>query len=224
MSQEVSAMEPLFSDRAAAGRMLARQLHGYAGRDDVVVLALPRGGVPVAYEIAQALGVELDVLVVRKVGVPHQPELAMGAIASGGIQYLDEHTLSAAGVTQLEVAAVLDEEYRELARREALYRGQQPPLELGGRTVIVVDDGIATGSSMRVAIEALRAGKPARIVVAVPVAPADTVQRLAGMADTFVCGHSAQVFYGVGQFYEDFGQTSDAEVSEFLARSHKAQR
>lgn len=201
--------------------MLARQLDGYAGRSDVIVLALPRGGVPVGYEVAQALGVELDVLVVRKLGVPHHPELAMGAIASGGALYLDEQTIRMADVTQPEIVAVLNDERRELARREALCRGQRPPLNIEGRTVIIVDDGIATGSSMRVAIDALRTGKPARIVVAVPVAPEDTAERLRGLADEFVCTHSARQFGGVGRFYRDFGQTSDAEVRALLARSHQ---
>lgn len=212
---------PRFSDRTEAGSVLARRLTAYAGRSDAIVLALPRGGVPVAYEVAQALHVELDVLVVRKLGVPHYPELAMGAIASGGALYLDERTIRTAGVTQLEIAAVLSDERRELARREALYRGHRPPLKIEGRTVIVVDDGIATGASMRVAIEALRTGKPARIVVAVPVAPEGTAERLDGLADEFVCTHSAREFGGVGRFYGDFGQTSDAEVRALLARSHQ---
>jgi putative phosphoribosyl transferase len=214
-------MDPLFSDRAAAGRMLARQLHEYAGRDDVVVLALPRGGVPVGFEVAHALGVELDVLVVRKLGVPHYPELAMGAIASGGAVYLDEPTIRMAGTTQTELVAVLGEERRELARREALYRAQRPPLNLDGRTVIVVDDGIATGSSMRVAVEALRSGKPARIIVAVPVAPADAAEWLADIADAIVCMHAAPHFNGVGQFYKNFDQTSDADVRACLGHSNQ---
>jgi putative phosphoribosyl transferase len=196
-------------------------LGAYAGRSDVLVLALPRGGVPVGYEVARALGVELDVLVVRKLGVPYYPEMAMGAIASGGALYLDEQTIQMAGVSRPEIDAVLDDERRELARRESLYRGQRPPLNLEGRTIILVDDGIATGSSMRVAIVALRAGKPARIVVAVPVAPVSTVQRLSGFADEIVCTHSAHRFGGVGQFYQDFGQTSDAEVRALLARPHQ---
>lgn len=201
--------------------MLARQLSGYAGRSDVIVLALPRGGVPVGFEVAQALDVELDVLVVRKLGVPHYPELAMGAIASGGALYLDEQTIRMAGITQPEIVAVLNDERRELARREALYRGQRAPLNVCGRTVIIVDDGIATGSSMRVAIDALRTGNPARIVVAVPVAPEDTAQRLCGLAEEFVCTHTARHFGGVGRFYRDFGQTSDAQVRMLLARSHQ---
>lgn len=213
--------EPRFSDRAEAGRILALQLGGYARRSDVIVLALPRGGVPVGYEVARALEVELDVLVVRKLGVPHYPELAMGAIASGGALYLDEQTIRMAGITEPQIAAVLNDERRELARREALYRGQRPPLNIEGRTVIIVDDGIATGSSMHAAIDALRSGRPARIVVAVPVAPEDTAERLGGLADEFVCTHSAHQFGGVGRFYQDFGQTSDAEVRALLARSHQ---
>ena len=213
-------MEPLFRNRTEAGRALARQLSGYAGRSDVVVLGLPRGGVPVAYEVAQALHVELDVLVVRKLGVPHYPELAMGAIASGDALYLDEQTIRMAGVAQQEIVTVLNDERRELARREALYRAERPPLNIEGRTLILVDDGIATGSTMRAAIAAMRAaGKPARIVVAVPVAPAGAAERFTGLADEFVCTHSARHFDGVGQYYEDFGQTSDAEVRALLARS-----
>jgi putative phosphoribosyl transferase len=177
--------------------------------------------VPVGHEVAQALGVELDVLVVRKLGVPYYPELAMGAIASGGATYLDEHTIRMAGVSQEAVAGVLNDERRELLRREALYRGQRPQLSLKGRTVIVVDDGVATGSTMRVAIAALRASKPARIVVAVPVAPESTASQLAAIADHFVCAHSARDFGGVGQFYRDFGPTSDAEVRALLSRSHQ---
>lgn len=210
-----------FTDRAHAGRLLAQQLRAYAGRSDVIVLALPRGGVPVGYEIAQALGVELDVLVVRKLGVPYHPELAMGAIASGGALYLDQQTIRMADVTQPQVVDVLNDERRELARREALYRGQRPPLKLEGRTVILVDDGIATGSSIRVAVAALRTGKPARIVIAVPVAPENTVKRLADAADEFVCAYNARQFDGVGEFYQNFEQTSDAEVQALLAPSRQ---
>lgn len=202
--------------------MLARQLGAYAGRSDVVVLGLPRGGVPVAYEVAQALCVELDVLVVRKLGVPHYPELAMGAIASGNALYLDEQTIRMAGVDRPEIATVLNDERRELARREALYRAQRPPLNIEGRTLILVDDGIATGSTMRVAIAAMRAaGKPARIVVAVPVAPHGIAESFTDLADEFVCTYSMRYFGGVGQYYQDFGQTSDAEVRALLARSHQ---
>jgi len=211
----------LFSDRTDAGRALAQHLLGYARRSDVIVLALPRGGVPVAYEVAEALGVELDVLVVRKLGVPFQPELAMGAIASGDALYLDARTAQMVGVSEPEILDVLNEERRELARREILYRGDRPPLKLENRTIIVVDDGIATGSSMHVAITALRAGRPARIVVAVPVAPASTATELEGLADEFVCLHRAQDFSSVSQFYRQFGQTSDAEVRTLLERSQR---
>lgn len=210
--------EPPFRDRADAGRLLARQLGDYARRADVIVLALPRGGVPVGYEVARALGVPLDVLIVRKLGVPQDPEMAMGAIASGGALYLDEQTIRMAGVSQSEVVTVLNDERRELARREALYRGHGPPLNIEGRTVIIVDDGVATGSSVRVAIAALRSGKPARIVVAVPVAPESTARQLTALADEFVCLHRARHFGGVGQFYQEFEQTNDAEVRALLAR------
>ncbi|TDN70495.1 phosphoribosyltransferase family protein [Paraburkholderia sp. BL10I2N1] len=221
MNPEWMDTEASFSDRADAGRALARHLTGYTGRSDVIVLALPRGGVPVAYEVAEALGVELDVLVVRKLGVPFQPELAMGAIASGGALYLDERTVRVVGVSEAEVLDVLNEERRELARREILYRGHRPPLKLESRTVIVVDDGIATGSSMHVAISALHAGQPSRIVVAVPVAPASTAKELEGIADEFVCLRRAQQFSSVSQFYREFGQTSDAEVRALLERSQR---
>nr|WP_310031573.1 phosphoribosyltransferase family protein [Paraburkholderia graminis] len=165
------------------------------------MLGLPRGGVPVAYEVAQALCVELDVLVVRKLGVPHYPELDMGAIASGSALYLDEQTIRTAGVARQEIANVLNDERRELARREALYRAQRPPLNIEGRTLILVDDGIATGSTMRVAIAAMRAaGKPARIVVAVPVAPHGTAESFTDLADEFVCAYSMRHFGGVGQY------------------------
>src|SRR5260370_3985353 len=162
---EQMLMKPLFKDRIDAGRTLAESLRGYSHRDDVIVLALPRGGVPVAYEVARVLDDEFDVLVVRKLGVPHDPELAMGAIASGGAQYLDEEMASRVGVAHTQVVEVLAEERRELARRETLYRGNRPRVQLSGRTVIVVDDGVATGASMRVAVEALRPRRPARIVI-----------------------------------------------------------
>ena len=214
-------MEPLFKDREDAGRALAAGLRGYSHRDDVIILALPRGGVPVAYELARALGVEFDVLVVRKLGVPHDPELAMGAIASGGAQYLDEAMARRIGITPTQVVEVLAEERRELARRETLYRGNRPLVQLNGRTVIVVDDGIATGASMRVAVEALRTRQPARVVIAVPVAPADTADRLVSIADEFVCTHVAGTFLSVGRFYENFDQTTDTQVRALFARSHE---
>ena len=211
-------MESSFEDRYAAGRLLAAALHAYAGRNDVVVLALPRGGVPVGYEVAKALGAELDVLIVRKLGLPYHPELAMGAIASGGAIDLNRDVITMSGVTQRDIETVRAQEYRELERREALYRGSRPTAQIEGRTVIVVDDGIATGASMRAALKALRTGKPAKIIVAVPVAPIDTQERLQDVADEFVCVLSPADFQSVGQFYRHFGQTSDDEVRTLLAR------
>lgn len=214
-------MNGRFLNRRVAGRMLADRLKLYAGRSDVLVLGLPRGGVPVAYELAQALDAELDVLIVRKLGMPSHPEFAMGAIASGGALYLNEEAIRLGHVSASALQAVLEEERAELKRREQLYRGSRPSLNLADRTVIVVDDGMATGSSMRAAVLALRSGKPAHIVVAVPVAPADAEERLAGAADEFVCVQSPAQFHAVGQFYDDFEQTSDAEVRELLDRSRR---
>ena len=210
-----------FQDRSVAGRMLASRLQAYAGRKDVLVLALPRGGVPVGFEVAQALGVELDVLIVRKLGMPGHPEFAVGAIASGGTQYLNEDILHRSGVTQRALQAVLEQESEELIRRERLYRGTRPPVSLKRRTVIVVDDGMATGASMRAAVMTLRSGGPARVVVAVPVAPTDAAERLGDAADEFVCVLSPRDFLAVGQFYEDFGQTDDDEVRGLLARARR---
>lgn len=211
-------MESHFEDRYVAGRLLAGALHAYAGRSDLVVLALPRGGVPVGYEVAKALGAEFDVLIVRKLGLPHHPELAMGAIASGGAIDLNRNVIAMSGVTQRDIEGVLAQEYRELARREALYRGSRPAARIEGRTVIVVDDGIATGASMRAALKALRTRKPAKIIVAVPVAPIDARERLQDVADEFVCVLSPADFQAVGQFYRNFGQTSDDEVRTLLAQ------
>lgn len=215
-------MESSFEDRYAAGRLLAAALRAYAGRNDLVVLALPRGGVPVGYEVAKALGAELDVLIVRKLGLPYHPELAMGAIASGGAIDLNPDVIAMSGVTQGDIEGVLAQEYRELERREALYRGARPPAQIEGRTVIVVDDGIATGASMRAALKALRTRKPAKIIVAVPVAPIDTRERLQDVADEFVCVLSPADFQAVGQFYRNFGQTSDDEVRTLLAQFNSA--
>ncbi|MBL6751764.1 MAG: phosphoribosyltransferase [Nevskia sp.] len=210
----------MFEDRTAAGAALAEKLGEYRDRKDVVVLGLPRGGVPVAYEVARALGAELDVLLVRKIGVPYQPELAMGAIASGGAVYVNTEVMRMSGATQEEFDAVLAREREELGRREKLFRGDRPPLELHGRVAIVVDDGIATGSTVRAALLALRSLKPARCVVAVPVAPADAAERMADVTDAFVCVQAPEDFRAVGQFYRDFAQTTDAEVRELLARAH----
>ncbi|TAL94168.1 MAG: phosphoribosyltransferase [Paraburkholderia sp.] len=214
-------MEHRFADRAEAGRVLARQLGAYAGRGDVVVLGLPRGGVPVAFEVATALGVPLDVLVVRKLGLPMQPELAMGAIASGGALYVDRQLRDETGVTEAEFARVHMQERVELARREALYRDTRPALPVAGRTVIVVDDGMATGATLKVAVAALRANAPAAIVAALPVAPADAAHRLADSVDALVCAMKPHVFFSVGQFYADFSETDDDEVRDLLARSRR---
>lgn len=170
------------------------------------------------YEVAKALGAEFDVLIVRKLGLPHHPELAMGAIASDGAIDLNRNVIAMSGVTQRDIEGVLAQEYRELARREALYRGARPAARIEGRTVIVVDDGIATGASMRAALKALRTRKPEKIIVAVPVAPTDTRERLQDVADEFVCVLSPADFQAVGQFYRNFGQTSDDEVRTLLAQ------
>lgn len=207
----------VFRDRRDAGRALSRRLSPYAGRADVVILALPRGGVPVASEIAVALGLALDVFLVRKLGVPGHEELAMGAIASGGARVLDSEVLRAYRISEEELAHVTAAERRELDRREVAYRRGRPPLDVKDRTVILVDDGLATGSSMRAAVAALRPLSPARIVVAVPVAPRSTVLALESEADEVVCLETPEPFLAVGMFYEDFEQTSDEEVRELLS-------
>lgn len=205
-----------FRDRSAAGRALARPLAGYAGREDVTVLALPRGGVPVAYEVAHALGAPLDVFVVRKLGVPGHEELAMGAIASGGALVLDQGLVQGLGISREQIERAVAQELRELERREDAYRRGRDPPELSGRTVILVDDGLATGSTMRAAAEAVKQLDPARIVVAVPVAPPETCDELREVVDDVVCGLTPSPFQAVGRWYQDFSQTSDAEVRELL--------
>lgn len=209
----------VFKDRYEAGRFLASKLMSYANRPDVVVLALPRGGVPVGYEVARALNVPLDIFVVRKLGVPGRPELAMGAIASGGVRVLNEDVVSALGIPQQLIDAVTAKEEQELERREREYRDGRPPLDVRGRTVILVDDGLATGSSMRVAAEALRAKHPAQIVVAVPVAAASTCRAVASEVDQVVCAVTPEPFWAVGQWYKDFRQTTDEEVRDLLRRA-----
>jgi putative phosphoribosyl transferase len=211
-------MYSLFKDRAEAGRMLAERLKDEAG-PGIVVLALPRGGVPVAFELASALGAELDILPVRKLGVPGQPELAMGAIAPGGALFVDQDTMRAARVTQAQFDAVLAKEQSELTRREASYRRGRAAPEVKGRTAILVDDGIATGSTMQAAIKALRERGPARVIVAVPVAPIGAEADFAEVVDEFVCIAQPALFFSVGQHYENFGQTTDEEVRDLLARA-----
>jgi len=209
----------IFANRVEAGRELAWKLTKYAGRDDVTVLGAPRGGVPVAFEVAKALGVSLDIFVVRKLGVPGHEELAFGAIASGGIRIINRSTVDALGLTDREVEQVTEAEEKELRRRELEYRHGRPQLNANGRTVILVDDGIATGASVLAAIHALREMKPAAIVVATPVAPRTTCERLRREADDLVCAETPEPFYGVGQFYDDFSQVSDEEVTELLDRA-----
>jgi predicted phosphoribosyltransferase len=207
-----------FADRREAGRMLAEALKAYAFREDLVVLALPRGGVPVAFEVACALGAPLDVLVVRKLGVPGHAEYAMGAIAAG-VQVLSAEVVASLGISRQDVAAVLEQEQAELQRREALYRSGQPPLAVAGKEVILIDDGLATGASMEAAIAALRRLRPARLVAAVPVAPPDTCARLRPQVDELVSVLMPEPFHAVGLWYRDFPQTSDDEVRTLLARA-----
>ncbi len=209
---------PSFTDRQEAGRRLAAELAFLRG-ERPVVLALPRGGVPVAAEVARSLGAPLDVIVVRKLGVPFQPELGFGAIGEGGIRLLDRDLIHRAGLTARDVAAVEDKERRELDRRVRLYRGERPAMDVVGRTVVIVDDGLATGSTARVAVQVVRAMGARRIVLAVPVAPPQAVAELEAEADRFVTVVTPSPFYGVGQWYEDFGQTSDDEVAALLRQA-----
>src|SRR5438552_17276820 len=208
-----------FRDRREAGRVLGERLAGLQGRPDLVVLGLPRGGVPVAYEVAQRLGVPLDVFVVRKLGLPGHEELAMGAIAPGGVRVLNEDVLYVIPDAQSIVEMVTAIEREELERRERNYRNDRPPPNLKGRTVILVDDGLATGATMRAAVAALRQQGAAKIIVAVPVGAASTCQDLKGVADDVVCLRSPIGFIGVGQYYADFSQTTDEEVRDLLAAS-----
>jgi putative phosphoribosyl transferase len=206
----------VFRDRLEAGRVLAGRLQSYAGRRDVVVLALPRGGVPVAYEVARALGAPLDVFLVRKLGVPGHEELAMGAIATGGVRVLNQEVVRGLGIPDEVLDLVAEEEGRELERREHEYRDDRPPLDVRGRTVILIDDGLATGSTMRAAVAALRRQQPAWVVVAVPVGATETCSDFRGEADEVVCARTPDPFYAVGLWYGDFSQTSDEEVRQLL--------
>jgi predicted phosphoribosyltransferase len=210
-----------FADRADAGRRLASVLADYAGRDDVRVLGLPRGGVPVAFEVARALQAPLDVYLVRKLGVPGHEELAMGAIASGGTRVVDERVVGELDIDEGAIAAVAANEQRELERRERLYREGRPPPAVERRVAMLVDDGLATGSTMRAAAAALRQRSPARLIAAVPVAPPETVRRLEPEVDEVVCLATPEPFYAVGLWYERFGQTSDEEIVELLSRAER---
>jgi len=209
--------ERIFEDRRAAGRALAEAMRPWEQVPDTLVLALPRGGVPVAHELALALKLPLDVFIVRKLGVPGQPEVAMGAVASGGACLLNRALISWLDIPAEALAAETATEQQELARRERVYRGQRPLPHYAGMTVILVDDGVATGASMRVAISALRKAGTARIVVAIPVAPPDALAQIEEEADEVVCLSTPRIFGAIGQFYEDFTQVSDEEVIADLA-------
>lgn len=212
-------MDDRFHDRREAGILLSRALSRYAGRGDVTVLGLPRGGVPVAYEVATALDAPLDVLVVRKVGVPGHEELAMGALASGGIQVVDPRMAEQLGSSPREVRERFDAERAELARRERAFRGDREPPELAGRTVLLVDDGLATGSSMYAAVAAVATRKPAQTVIAVPVGSPEVCRAFRTHVDDIVCLRTPTPMYAIGLWYEDFAQTSDAEVRTLLDRA-----
>lgn len=212
----------LFQDRRDAGRQLAAALPDYTGRPDVIVLALPRGGVPVAYEVAKSLGAPLDVFLVRKIGVPGHEELAMGAIASGGVRVVNEDVVRELGIPKSLFDAVAADELLELQRRERAYRDDRPAPDVRGKTVILVDDGLATGSSMRAAVAALRRLDPAKIVVAVPVAASEVCTEFQDVADDVVCAQTPPSFRAVGLWYDDFSQTSDEEVRELLTQQNEA--
>lgn len=210
-------MPPPFIDRRDAGRELAAALAGRWPDSRVIVLGLPRGGVPVAAEVAEALEAPLDVFVVRKLGTPGQPELAMGAIASGGVRVVNSALVRQLAVSDELLDNVAARELVELERREREYRGDRPPLDLSGRTVVIIDDGLATGATMRAAVQAVRAGEPERVVVAVPVGAPDACAMLAETADEVVCLHEPTAFGAVGTYYKDFTQTTDKQVRELLA-------
>jgi predicted phosphoribosyltransferase len=208
-----------FIDRRHAGRVLASRVAKYAGRDDVIVLALPRGGVPVAYEVASALGAPMDVFLVRKLGTPGHRELAMGAIASGGIRVINEDVVHWYGISESAIDRVAREEQEELARRERAYRDDRPAPDLTNKIVIVIDDGLATGSTMRAAAKAVRARRPARTVIAVPVGATQTCAELSAVADEVICARMPEPFSAVGQWYLNFEQTDDEEVRQLLQKS-----
>ena len=208
-----------FADRYEAGRLLAEALADYAGRSDVLVVALPRGGVPVGYEVARVLGAPLDVMQVRKLGVPGHEELAMGAIASGGVRIVSENVVEALGIPDRVIATVAAAEAQELERREWIYREGRHFPDVRGRTVILVDDGLATGSTMRAAAAALRSLGADRLVAAVPVAPRESGEAMRQVVDEVVCARMPEQFLAVGEWYEDFAQTSDEEVSALLRRA-----
>ncbi len=214
-------MNPAFRDRDEAGRALAARLGPFTGQPNVLVLALPRGGVPVAFEVARALHAPLDVFLVRKLGVPGREELAMGAIASGGVRLLNEEVVRGLQIDPATIDRVAAEEQAELERRAVAYRDGRPAPDPSGQTVILIDDGLATGASMRAAVTALRRLHPARIVVAVPVAAPSACDEFAGLVDQVVCALTPEPFFAVGYWYEDFSQTTDDEVRQLLARADR---
>ncbi|HET9589035.1 MAG TPA: phosphoribosyltransferase [Anaerolineales bacterium] len=211
----------IFKDRRDAGQKLATELSAFAGRSDVVVLALPRGGVPVAFEVALALGAPLDIFIVRKLGLPGHEELAIGAIASGGVRVLNNDIVQTLRIPERVIDRVAQRELQELERRERAYRGDRPMPDVRDRTVILIDDGLATGASMRAAVAGLRALHPAQIVVAVPTAAPETCAALEREVDQIVCAMTPEPFYGVGRWYEDFSQTTDEEVRMFLEEANR---
>src|SRR5947208_1699462 len=209
----------IFRDRTEAGQVLASKLTKYLNQVDTVILALPRGGVPVAYEIGKELGLPVDIFVVRKLGVPGHEELAMGAIASGGVRHINRDVVDQVRIDSETIDVASRREQKEIERREQLYRGQRSPVDVRNKTVIVVDDGLATGSTMHAAIAALRQHRPARIVVAVPAASPQTCSEIADEVDEIICAATPETFYAVGQWYQEFSQTTDEEVRDLLARA-----
>jgi len=220
---EANRMSFQFQNRAEAGRLLAAKLESYAGRGGVIVLGLPRGGVPVAYEVAASLKAPLDVFLVRKLGVPGHEELALGAVASGGVCFFNDTVLQSCFIRRRVLDEIIERERKELERREQTYR-REPPPSLRGRTIILVDDGLATGASMRAAVAAARQQQPARIVAAVPVAARETLEQLRQEVDEAVCVQAPADFSAVGEWYEDFAQTTDEEVRELLEKARREQR
>lgn len=209
----------LIRDRAEAGQLLASKLKQYSKRDDVIILALPRGGVPVAYQVAKTLDLPLDIFLVRKLGVPGQEELAMGAIASGGVRVLNHDIIEALQIPESIIASVAAKEQNELERREKFYRLDAPPIDVTNKTVILIDDGLATGATMRAAAEVLKQQQVTRIVIGVPVAAESTCRELSQLVDEMICVLTPEPFYGVGYWYDDFSQTSDNEVIELLRKA-----
>jgi putative phosphoribosyl transferase len=212
-----------FNDRTDAGKKLAKRLMEYKNRPDVLILALPRGGVPVAFEVAKELNVKMDVFIVRKLGVPGNEELAMGAISSDNIRVLNEDVIRAFQIPQKIIEEVAENEFRELERRERIYRGNRQKPNISGSTVILIDDGLATGATMRAAVEAVKTKNPAKLIIAVPTAAPDTCSSFGNEVDEIICVATPEPFYGVGAWYEDFSQTTDKEVCELLNRAARTE-